>query len=156
MNVNTTVGVFISEDGKVFDSSEKLIEPLTDKSGYKFLDETVLKTEKPLQTIIDDKGIPRKGFYLHRMIVFSFGDKNGRNYLNTGVRNIVDHLDMNHGNNAKSNLQLVSNGINLFRAYYKTNTDACKERLINYWNTLSELEKKIFLMEIEMDINGKY
>jgi len=67
----------------------------------------------------DDLGT-ETDLYLHRMVVYSWGDCNDRPFTSTGMRNVVDHLDMNHDNNCKENLQLVSEGINLFRAYYKT------------------------------------
>ena len=57
------------------------------------------------------------GRYVHRMVVFSFGDKNGRLYSERGYYDVVDLVDMNHKNNNVENLELVSNGINLYRAF---------------------------------------
>ena len=51
--------------------------------------------------------------------LYSHGDKDGRPYTSKGRRCVVDHIDMDHSHNEKSNLQLVSQGINLWRAYDK-------------------------------------
>lgn len=96
------------------------------------------------------------GKYIHKLIVYSFGDCNGRKYAFEGYRSIIDHIDMNHENNSVSNLQLVSKGINLFRAYYKTTSENCKKRFYDYYNNLDYIEKKITDTEIELDIAGKY
>ena len=80
----------------------------------------------------------------------------GRQYSSSGFRSIIDHIDMKHWNNNVSNLQLVSNGINLFRAYYKTKNAECEKRFKEYYNSLDNIDKKILDIEIQADIKGEY
>lgn len=99
------------------------------------------------------------GQYLHRMVVYSWGDCNGKlfkEYPNFDI----DHIDMNHSNAAVKNLQLVSHGINLFRAYRKCGgsideQNSCCFRFKSYYNSLDDLDRKILDKEIELDLEGK-
>lgn len=125
------------------ESKIKRVEPVKTNEGYM----TIPKNELQYSN---------KDHYLHRMVVFSWGDKNGRTFLTDQRRNIVDHVDMNHANNRVDNLELVSEGINLFRAYYKTMSSNCKARFLDYYNKLDDLDKRILDKEIDMDIEGKY
>ena len=93
------------------------------------------------------------------MVVYAFGDVNHKKFKEWPNFEI-DHLDMNHRNNNISNLQLVSHGINLFRAYRKCGgstdgTDNCCSRFKNYYNSLDEFDKKVLDKEIELDIEGR-
>lgn len=120
-----------------------------------------------------------KDLFLHRMVVYSFGDCKNREFSNYGWRNVIDHLDMDHDHNYKSNLQLVSQGINLFRAYYKTSmqsaetksnqnsfyfisaalketNNTCESRFKNYYNSLDAIDRMILTKEIELDLKGEY
>jgi len=126
------------------------IKPSEDKNGYYFI-----QTQKG-DLIELANGIKTHGKYLHRMMVFSFGDCNGVPYTPTGFRSIIDHKDMNHKNNAIENLQLVSEGINLFRAYYFTKSKTCEERFKSYYNSLEDIDKLILDKEIQLDLEGKY
>lgn len=129
---------------------------------------------------IDDKDIPNpgkgsakiikpdrtetSGKYVHQLVVFTYGDCNGRPYTSKGLRCVIDHIDMDHAHNEPSNLQLVSDGINLWRAYSKTKSrfnqegkvDSCESRFKEYYNSLDDVDKMILRMEIELDMQGKY
>lgn len=85
-----------------------------------------------------------------------FGDKDGREYQSRSIRNEVDHINMDHKDNSVFNLQLVSHGVNLFRAYYKTGDKNCKDRFSKYYDSLDSIDKKILDIEIKLDIEGRY
>lgn len=157
-------GVFLTRDGEVFKAENgpelidfsKKIFPILSKDGYFFIPDTEMRPKVPSGIIIDSQGNHINGKYLHRMMVFSFGDCNGRVYSSTGVRSVIDHVSMNRTNNSIDNLQLVSFGINLFRAYYKTKNKECEERFKEYYRNLDEIDRKILDIEIGLDIEGKY
>lgn len=84
-------------------------------------------------------------------LCFHFGDMYGNKYI--GNPNLViDHFDMNHKNNAVSNLQMISNVRNLWRAWYFTKSDSCRQRYEAARNALTPLELEDFLLEKEADI----
>ena len=90
------------------------------------------------------------------MVVFSFGDKNGRLYSERGYYDIVDHVDMNHKNCDVSNLELVSNGINLYRAWVRTNNQDCYNRFIAYYNRLDNFMQFHLNEEIKQEIRRRF
>ena len=134
------LGFYVRSDGKFFEDEDqtKEIKLEKDESGYKYFEKDGKRT------------------YAHRIVVFTFGDCNGREYTPRGKRNIIDHLNMKHWDNDVSNLQLVSNGINLFRAYYKTGYPETEKRFKDYYMSLDDIDKKILDIEIEADIRGLY
>ena len=87
------------------------------------------------------------GQYVHAMIVFAFGDCRNHKYV-PGTGDDIDHLDMDHENFNRDNLQVISHIRNLFRASY-----ACSH-LISYKiyeqkekdGTLKDDEKKKLAM----------
>ena len=157
MQVVKNCGIWLREDGTAWadEVCTKQIEPSTDVSGYKYIPDTLLNAA-PSSFLLDISGEQVRGKYLHRMMVFSFGDKNGRPYQSAGIRSIIDHVNMNHSDNRVENLQLVSNGINLFRAYYKTGRPELYERFNTYYESLSDSQKMILECEIKLDLEGKY
>lgn len=180
-------GLWISEDGKVYTSTfnptgmkgygygytnedpenqfdDLCLYPVEIEqsiSGYPFVDEKYMAPNSNSSTITKMDRTETKGKYVHQMVVFSFGDCNGNPYTSIGIRNIIDHLDMNHNNNDYHNLQLVSYGINLWRAYAKTKSKTsaennCEKRFKDYVKSLDEIDREILMMEIELDMQGKY
>ena len=134
------LGFYVRADGKFFEDKEqkKEIELQKDDAGYLYYEKDGKKT------------------YAHRIVVFTFGDCRGMQYNKYGFRSIIDHLDMKHSNNDVTNLQLVSQGINLFRAYYKTGLEEPKKRFQEYYDKLDSLDKMILDKEIQADIQGMY
>lgn len=101
-----------------------------------------------------------KGLYLHRMVVFSYGDCKGKKFTSDAT---IDHIDMNHKNCSVENLEIVSYGLNLFRAYYKTayqskgknNFVSPTENLFkDFYNSLDRIDQKILDLEIQKEINN--
>ena len=103
------------------------------------------------------------------MVVFTFGDCNGDIYESHGWRSSIDHLNMNKYDNRVENLQIVSNIINLHRAYRKTKKTYIdhlgypqvkvtpqSKRFFESFNRLNPDEKRKTFMEIEDDLNGNY
>lgn len=136
--------------------SFEIVKPYSDENGYLFIsdEDMSLKTSSSLIKTKDGDSI--RGKYLHRIVVFSFGDCKGRKYSANGIRSIIDHKDMNHKNNAVENLELVSQGINLFRAYYLCNSEGTKQRFEDYYNSLSSMDRRILELEMELDLKGEY
>lgn len=154
--VYNPLGFYLDKNGKVykrsidygFNSQECYIEvvPEKDINGYCFIKDSKSKTA--IKTVSGDVN----GYYVHRMVVFTFGDKNGVSYNSKGVKSVIDHIDMDHSNNAVSNLEIVSDGINLFRAYWKTKSKSCLSRLTDFYTELDELGKFVFKKEIEQEM----
>ena len=136
------LGIWVRSDGKFFKDRNQT-EPIT----LEKTDDGYLMYRDP------NTG---KGPYAHRIMVFTFGDCDGREYQSKGHRCIVDHKNMKHWDNDISNLQLVSNGINLFRAYYKAGYPETEERFKEYYFNLDEIDRKILDAEIAADIRGEY
>lgn len=153
-------GVYLSASGKIFtaaDKTKKEIFPEKDINGYLFIDDKNLPgLSFPSGDIQKQNNQKAKGKYLHRMIVFTFGDCYGRKYNDCKSRAIIDHIDMNKENCSVSNLQLVSTNINLFRAYYKSKDINCEKRFKDYFNSLDDIDKKIAEIEIKLDLEGIY
>lgn len=158
-------GVFVTRDGDIYQAINqntvdlsKKITPRVTENDYLFIaDEDVENISGcPSNYITDKSGISIQGKLLHRIVVFAFGDCKGRKYNSNGVRSIIDHLDMNKSNNSVNNLQIVSEGINLFRAYYKTGSKYMLNKLNTHYNSLSETEKIILKDEIKLDLRGEY
>lgn len=151
---------YLSTTGKMFYK----VLPEMSANGYLFLSDRNIPYPGRGSSIIKRGEDEREvyGKYIHQMIVFTYGDKDGRKYSSVGIRNVIDHIDIDHGNNSVENLQLVSYGINLFRAYYKTkmknykDIDNCETRFKNYYNNLDAVDRKILDIEIELDLQGKY
>lgn len=142
-----------------------LLTPEYSIDGYTYIDNKDMPIPGKWPTEITRMdGTKTKGTFVHRMVVFSHGDKDGRPYTSKGRRCVVDHIDMDHSHNEKSNLQLVSHGINLWRAYDKRKTNnpndtasiECERRFKEYYNSLDEIDKEILKMEISLDMQGKY
>lgn len=149
----------ISDDGTVFMISSRFddilhiccseIDDLEYYNGY---------------LIVPNKYLTKKvssmpGQYLHRMVVYSWGDCNHKPFKEYPNFEI-DHIDLNHNNNNVSNLQLVSHGINLFRAYRKCGgkidgTSNCCSRFKEYYKSLDDFDKKVLDKEIELDLEGR-
>ena len=98
-----------------------------------------------------------KGVFVHRMVVFSFGDCNGRSF-NADLF-VVDHLDMDHKNNSVFNLEQVTDIMNKFRAYYALPyTGKCRDRFFAALHNIGsddlyqfEIEKKQYIEMMEKD-----
>lgn len=139
------------------------LEPEESLNGYFYIDDKhIPHPGKGSSTISKKDRTETTGKYVHQMVVFTYGDCNGRKYTSNGFRSDIDHLDMDHSNNSKENLQLVSTGINLFRAYYKTKSkkyvseNNCETRYKAYYNSLEPADRIIFEKEIGLDLEGKY
>ena len=92
------------------------------------------------------------GLFLHRMMVYAFGDRNGKKYVKGMV---IDHVDMDHKNNAVDNLELVTEVVNLARAVVICPTPLCCSRLEQYLKDVagySKLGLAMMLGEIEKDL----
>lgn len=126
------------------------IVPKEDLNGYLFIADEDLQLTNPSGVILTKAG-PMHGKYLHRMVVYSFGDMYGNRYI-SNPNSVVDHFDMNHKNNDVSNLQQISNVRNLWRAWYFTKSDACRERYQSARAQLTPIELEDFLIEKEADI----
>ena len=142
-------GVYLTRDGhayikKLEDEYYQEVKYITTENDYKLVPNSYLS--------IKDQKNP--GQWLHRMIVYTFGDCNGKKYsVYKGYD--VDHFDMCHFNNAVENLQFVPHGINLFRAMDRTNSQPCKDRFMEYYNSLNDIEKMILEEQIKADIRGE-
>lgn len=145
-------GIYISRQGNVLDSSERKIDLIESEDGYLLVPSSNLAIKKAVSKVNDKNGNIAEGVYVHRMVVFSFGDKNGKKY---NPSFLIDHIDMNHKNNNVENLELVTDEINLFRAFYKTNSSECKKRFLNKYESLSEIEKFILKEKIKKEINNE-
>lgn len=128
-----------------------------DISGYYFIEDRNLPIGGSYSSKITlPDGSTTTGKYVHRMVVFSFGDCHGRMYAERGYYDTVDHIDMNHKNNSVDNLELVSYGINLYRAYVKTNIGDCYARFMAYYSSLDPFKQFHLQEEIKMEIGGRY
>ena len=111
--------------------------------------DSILNLKVPSSEIRLKDGRTIRGKYLHRMVIFSFGDRNGQPY-NPNL--VIDHVDMNHANNSVWNLDQISYGLNLFRAYYLTRSDGTSKKFKDYYNSLDEIDKKLLDLEIGVDL----
>lgn len=108
--------------------------------------------------IIKTKNGDMHGKYVHRMVVFAFGDRLGRPYIQGKYGDIViDHYDMNHKNNDYRNLEQITSLRNLWRAWYLTHSPACFDKYMAERNRVEEtnggkLLIEDFLLEKEEDI----
>lgn len=116
-----------------------------------FIADEDLKLSVPSGEIKTKSGEIKHGKYLHRMVVYSFGDRLGNKYI-SDRRVVIDHFDMNHSNNSVENLEQISNVRNLWRAWYFTKSDKCKKRYEDARALLSSLELEDFLIEKAEDI----
>lgn len=145
-----SAGVYLTTNGDVYSLNDRLITPLEDENGYQFIpDEDLPKLKFPSGFITMKDGTKKRGKYLHRMMVFTFGDCNSKKYDD---KLVIDHRDMNHANNAIYNLEQISQGLNLARAYYITKSDGTKKRFWDYYNLLDDCEKYFLDAEIIADI----
>lgn len=161
-------GIFVTRDGKAFLAEhgpnlidfDKEITPRVSSKGYAFIDISDIPNASPRDLIseTDPMGKPLTGEFLHRLVVFSFGDKDGRPFVKHGKgwRSVIDHVNMNKMNASVENLQLVSDGINRFRAYYKTKNETCKSIFKELYDELDPIDKMILDNEIALDLAGKY
>lgn len=150
-------GLWVSRSGDVYVDSAKEI-PITfeeDINGYYFIPEDKLPIKSICSKITLPDGTTVLGRYVHRMVVFSFGDRRGVQYSERGYYDVVDHIDMNHKNNCVENLEFVSNGINLYRAFVKTKSTDCYDRFIKYYNTLDNFMQFHLQKEIEIEIKRR-
>lgn len=97
--------------------------------------EEVLRTEETIElekveSFVTDNGYIKiktkndREEFLHRVVVFSFGDKNG-NYQNNFVfQTEIDHVDGNKLRNIPENLEIVPPIVNKYRAYSKNYKDS--------------------------------
>lgn len=154
--VYNPLGFYLDKNGRVYKKNKGCllnsceyyseIIPEKDINGYCFIKDPESKT------VIKTASGDTNGYYVHRMVVFTFGDKNGVSYNSKGVKSVIDHIDMDHSNNAVANLEIVSDGINLFRAYWKTKSQSCLTRLTEFYNSLDELGRFVFKKEIEKEM----
>lgn len=168
------IGLFVTRDGKLYQAPygpskidiDKVIYPSVSSNGYLYITEKdVEKLNISLKCDVEDINgeIVLSCEFVHRIVVFSFGDKDGRDF-NVSKRTMrceIDHINMNKSDPSVSNLQLVSKGINLFRAYYKTASvpasgTFCKNRFATYYNSLDPIDRMILDKEISLDLEGKY
>lgn len=85
-----------------------LVKPLLDVSKYCFLSresiENYIGTDACRNIYFDKIKVSAtetvEGKYYHRIVVYSFGDRDGRKYVSRGFRSVIDHIDMNHCNNS--------------------------------------------------------
>lgn len=159
-------GVFVTRDGKIFQAITDFktgdlvpgleIIPKETEEGYLYIaDEDVKNLNKP-SALVNDKVSKKKvpGKWVHHVVVYTFGDVDGSDFceFKKGFRCVVDHLDMNKRNNSVENLQLVSFGINLFRAYYKKKNDYTERLFKTYYKSLDDIDRKILDDEIKINI----
>lgn len=144
--------------GKVFRDKDlqEEIKPYEDINGYLFIRDEDLKLPKPSGIIKTASG-DMHGKYIHRMVVFAFGDRLGRPYLQKGNDIVIDHCDMNHKNNSWDNLEQITSLRNLWRAWYLTKSKICFARYAAERKRISELPDgnliiEDFLIEKENDI----
>lgn len=135
------IGIYVSDDGKIYLDEKGLNEiiPSEDSRGYLFYESNKSKTK-----IQSKNGNMTTGYYLHRIVVFTFGDCNGNLYNSNGLKSDIDHIDMNHKNNSVSNLEIVTHGINLLRGWWKTGSIEMKKLLDDYYNKLFGIERVMF------------
>lgn len=147
-------GVLIGSDGSVYSKTNALITPLSDKSGYYFIPDIYLDLPTPSGEIETANGTKVRGKYLHRMVVFTFGDRNHSPY-NSNL--VIDHIDMNHKNNSVENLQQITQLRNLWRAYYLCRGEKQFKLFSDEYKRVKEsptgeIELKQFKIEMEIDI----
>lgn len=141
------IGIYVSDTGKIFKdkNGENEIIPSEDERGYLFYE-----TDKSSTLIkMKNKCFKTTGFYIHRIVVYTFGDCHGYPYNANGLKSDIDHIDMNHKNNSVSNLEIVSHGINLLRAWWKTGSENMKKLLDDYYNKLFGIERVMFDKSLE-------
>ena len=88
-------GVYLTEDGHAWTD-----ETLTKEVEYIYENGYIMVPNKYL-IVKDSEGT---GQYLHRMMVYAFGDRNGNPYTK-GL--VIDHINMNHYDNSVQNLEIV-------------------------------------------------
>lgn len=150
-------GIGYGEENNLYE-----LKPEKSLNGYYFIDDKYIPSPgRSSSVIIKEDRTSTTGKYVHQMVVFTFDDCKGREYSSIGIRSDIDHLDMKHENNSVENLQIVSTGINLWRAYSKTKSknskdNNCETRFKDYYKSLDEVDKMILKIEIELDMQGKY
>lgn len=164
LNLINGAGAFITRDGRAFQAvySDRVdfSDPIPlrmSNTGYYFIADCDIKNKGVFGSydITDEQGNTFKGKHLHRVVVFTFNDCNGRP-LSKGIRSFIDHKDMNKTNNKVENLQCVSDGVNIFRAYYLSPTDEHKKLLRDFLSDCDEIDRFIFETEVRLDLEGKY
>lgn len=140
------MGFGLAQNGEVFEDDEAH-HPIqcTEYFGYLVVPNKYLKRQNTKKDI--------DGQYLHRMVVYTFGDKHGKTY-NPAL--VIDHIDMNHRNNNVSNLELVTKAVNLARAVrICPESKDCVNRLLDHLRdvaAVSRLSLAIQIADIERDL----
>lgn len=168
------IGIFVTRGGELYQApfgSEKIdidkrIIPSISENGYLYITEKDVENLRVSlkQSVVDGMfgEVIDSCEFVHRIVVFSFGDKDGRDFnkYKRTMRYEIDHINMNKADPRVENLQLVSKGVNLFRAYYNTansnGKEYCKKRFKDYYDKLDEIDKMILDKEILLDLEGKY
>lgn len=157
------IGFYVTDSGKLYKTNDTIDNlswnlgkeyiPKRLKSGYLLVPNSDLQIKNnPNSVYILEDGTPEGGQLVHHIVTFSFGDRNGNKLSNSAdrpisgpLRYVIDHWDGNHENNSTSNLQIVREITNLWRAYYcsqKLNPDVSfSPTAERYFKSEAELKK---------------
>ena len=115
MNLKYNNGVYIDADGTFYSDSKgsRIIELLEAPNGYLYIPNCYLKIQNTISVKTPDQTVVVEGQWAHKMVVFSWGDRNGQKY-NENLP--IDHINMNHKDNRVENLEIVPTAVNLARA----------------------------------------
>lgn len=80
----------------------KTVKPFITKKGYHRIE-------------ISDNDKNRRKFMIHRLVVSTFGDKNGNRNIDS--HSDIDHVDRNKLNNDINNLEIVTHRENIIRIF---------------------------------------
>lgn len=129
------------------------IQPIMSNEGYLFFVGAPNLTSN-VEFIEKNTNRRLKGVPVHRMVVYSYGDCNGLPYIKSMH---VDHIDQDKTNNHISNLEQVSEPVNLARAVRKTNYGNVQmQRLHTYLSKLDQYSREIALEEIRLDMRKNH
>ena len=136
-------GIWLSRSGKAYEDEAGTKEiKLVPYNGYYIVPNEYLEKKDKLNP----------GQFIHRMIVYRFGDCFGKPYVK-GME--VDHLDMDHSHNNVENLEVVPKVVNLARAVASIPSKDCIDRLVKFIKDISQqdaLAGAIQLAIIEKDL----
>lgn len=167
------IGIFVSRDGLIFNCDgtdiidfDDIIKPKISDSNYPVIDFNDIKnmnqqTHKTYQNLrelgnkekIYVNGTEFDGEYVHRIIVFTFGDCNNKPFGYSSIRTVIDHKNMNHFDSSVENLEQITNGMNLFRAYMRTSKayrNRFEKEFLKYMLNLKVADEIKFGIECEL------